>query len=132
MVAEQALHFGRVLVFLDVCHAGNVAGIGGGNEPGRDGTKSVGRTGWRICSHAGQSRQEVALESANFGRRSMARQLLRNIRPLKRRRPPGPAGRTSITFFGTWPFTLVDVNEFTAASQTPGLHRYRRRHGAGK
>src|SRR5271156_5144028 len=28
MIAEQAEHFGRVLVFLDVCHAGNVAGIG--------------------------------------------------------------------------------------------------------
>jgi Flp pilus assembly protein TadD len=32
MVAEQALRFGRVLVYVDVCHADNVAGIAGGSE----------------------------------------------------------------------------------------------------
>ena len=32
MIAEQAQRYGRVLVYVDVCHAANIAGIGGGSE----------------------------------------------------------------------------------------------------
>jgi protein O-mannosyl-transferase len=32
MVAEQAQRYARVLVYVDVCHAGNIAGIGGGDK----------------------------------------------------------------------------------------------------
>ncbi len=67
MVAVQAVRFGRVLVFLDVCHAGNVAGIGGGSE--LDGVvRKVwegggGDLGLMLASHA----KKFAVESPSFG-----------------------------------------------------------------
>src|SRR5690242_20631251 len=67
MVAEQAMRFGRVLVFLDVCHAQNVAGIDGGSEV-QDAVKrawqgQAGELGLMMASHDGES----AIESASFG-----------------------------------------------------------------
>jgi tetratricopeptide (TPR) repeat protein len=66
-VAELTTHFGRVLVFLDVCHAANVAGIAGGSEM-QDAVKKAwsgqtGEFGLMMASHAGES----AIESAAFG-----------------------------------------------------------------
>ncbi len=67
MVAEQAQRYARVLVYADVCHAGNIAGIGGGDklEPavkrvfeGRAGDLNV-----LLASY----KNKYAFESAAFG-----------------------------------------------------------------
>jgi len=66
-VAELTTRFGRVLVFLDVCHAANVAGIAGGSEVQEAVKKAwsgqTGEFGLMMASHAGES----AIESAAFG-----------------------------------------------------------------
>jgi tetratricopeptide (TPR) repeat protein len=67
MIAEQATRYGRVLVFVDVCHAENVAGIAGGSqlqEPVRK--VFAGRYGDLGLMMATQARKP-ALESPNFG-----------------------------------------------------------------
>jgi len=116
MVAEQALHFGRVLVFLDVCHAGNVAGIGGGNE--LEGTvRKVweGRAGefaLMLASHA----KKFALESANFGGGHGAFSYF-VISGLNG--DAAPPGETSITFSDLAVYVVKNVNEFTRSQQTP-------------
>src|SRR5271167_2743246 len=66
-IAELTSRFGRVLVFLDVCHAANVAGIAGGSEVQEAVKKAwsgqTGEIGIMMASHAGES----AIESAAFG-----------------------------------------------------------------
>ncbi len=116
MVAEQALHFGRVLVFLDVCHAGNVAGIGGGNE--LEGTvRKVweGRAGefaLMLASHA----KKFALESANFGggHGAFSYFVISGLNGAA-----VPPGETSITFSNLAVYVVKKVNEFTRSQQTP-------------
>ena len=54
MVAEQAQRYARVLVYADVCHAGNIAGVGG-NGGLQDAVKKVSKAGPAIsmsCSPA--------------------------------------------------------------------------------
>jgi len=67
MIANQAKVYGRVLVFVDVCHAENVAGIAGGAEMEKP-VKDVfeGRYGDLGLMMATQAKK-AALESANFG-----------------------------------------------------------------
>jgi tetratricopeptide (TPR) repeat protein len=67
MIAQQAQRYGRVLVFVDVCHAENVAGIAGGSEL-QEPVRQVfgggyGDLGLMMATQANKS----ALESANFG-----------------------------------------------------------------
>lgn len=116
MVAEQALHFGRVLVFLDVCHAGNVGGIGGGNEleptvrkvwEGRAGEFAL-----MLASHA----KKFALESANFGggHGAFSYFLISGLNGAA-----APPGETSITFSNLAVYVVKNVSEFTRSRQTP-------------
>jgi tetratricopeptide (TPR) repeat protein len=116
MVAEQALHFGRVLVFLDVCHAGNVAGIGGGSD-----LEAVVRKVWEgragefammLASHA----KKFALESANFGggHGAFSYFLISGLNGSA-----APPGETSITFANLAVYVTKNVNEFTRSQQTP-------------
>ncbi len=66
-VAELSARFGKVLVFLDVCHAANVAGIAGGSEMQEAVKKAwsgqTGELGLMMASHAGES----AIEASAFG-----------------------------------------------------------------
>ena len=67
LVAREATHFGRVFVYIDVCHAANIAGIAGGSELQPevkqvfDGLK--GELGLMLASHA----RAYAYESESFG-----------------------------------------------------------------
>jgi tetratricopeptide (TPR) repeat protein len=67
LAAQQAMRYGRVLVFVDVCHAENVAGIAGGaelQEPVRQVFEGgFGDLGLMMATQA----KKPALESANFG-----------------------------------------------------------------
>jgi tetratricopeptide (TPR) repeat protein len=117
MVAEQALHFGRVLVFLDVCHAGNVAGIGGGNELEPTVRKvwqgGAGEFALMLASHA----KKFALESANFGggHGAFSYFLISGLNGAA-----APPGETSITFSNLAVYVVKNVSEFTRNQQTPG------------
>jgi tetratricopeptide (TPR) repeat protein/uncharacterized caspase-like protein len=67
MVAEQAQRYGRVLVYVDACHAANIAGIGGGSQV-QDAVRQVfqGRAGdldLMVASYA----NKYAFESSSFG-----------------------------------------------------------------
>ncbi len=67
MIAEQAQRYARVLVYVDVCHAANIAGIGGGSEL-QDAVRKVfqgrvGDLGLMVASYA----NKYAFESAAFG-----------------------------------------------------------------
>ena len=67
MVANQAERYGRVLVFVDVCHAENVAGIAGGSELQKPVQEVFeGRYGDLGLMMATQSKKP-ALESPSFG-----------------------------------------------------------------
>lgn len=116
MVAEQALHFGRVLVFLDVCHAGNVAGIGGGTE-----LEAIVRKVWEgragefaimLASHA----KKFALESVNFGggHGAFSYFLISGLNGAA-----APPGENSITFANLAVYVVKNVSEFTRSQQTP-------------
>ena len=67
MIAGQALSFGRVFVFVDVCHAENIAGIGGGTElePAvqRVFNRQAGELGILLAAHS----RKFAYESESFG-----------------------------------------------------------------
>jgi tetratricopeptide (TPR) repeat protein len=67
MIAEQATRYGRVLVFVDVCHAENVAGIAGGSELQEPVRKvfegAYGDLGLMMATFSAKP----ALESVNFG-----------------------------------------------------------------
>jgi tetratricopeptide (TPR) repeat protein len=67
LVAREAAHFGRVFVYVDVCHAANIAGIAGGSALQPD-VKQVfdglkGELDLLLASHA----RAYAYESAAFG-----------------------------------------------------------------
>jgi tetratricopeptide (TPR) repeat protein len=67
MIAQQAMRYGRVLVFVDVCHAENVGGIGGGSQLQEPVRKVFeGRSGDLGLMMATQAKKP-ALESARFG-----------------------------------------------------------------
>ena len=116
MVAEQTQHFGRVLVFLDICHAANVAGIAGGSEL-QDAVKKAwqgqsGQLGLMMASHAGES----AIESASFGggHGAFSYFILVGLN--------GPAafpGDTEITFGDLAQYVRNNVRRFTKKAQDP-------------
>ncbi len=116
MIAEQAEHFGRVLVFLDVCHAGNVAGIGGGTDleasvrrvfEGR-----AGELGVMLASHA----KKFALESSNFGggHGAFSYFLISGLNG-----EAAQPGTNEITFANLAVYVVKNVSEFTGSQQTP-------------
>ena len=116
MVFEQALHFGRVLVFLDVCHAGNVAGIAGGGELEAVVRKvwegGAGELGLMLASHA----KKFAIESSDFGggHGAFSYFLISGLN--------GAAafpGSTSITFSNLAVYVVKNVSEYTRGQQTP-------------
>ena len=115
MVAEQAMAFGRVLVFLDICHAANVAGIAGGSEV-QDAVKrawqgQAGDLGLMMASHAGES----AIESRSFGggHGAFSYFLLSGLN--------GPAadGETAITFADLAEYVRTNVRKYTRKAQDP-------------
>ena len=116
MIAEQAEHFGRVLVFLDVCHAGNVAGIGGGTDleasvrrvfEGR-----AGELGVMLASHA----KKFALESSNFGggHGAFSYFLISGLNG-----EAAQPGTNEITFANLAVYVVKNVSQFTGSQQTP-------------
>jgi len=116
MVAEQAEHFGRVLVFLDVCHAGNVAGIGGGSEleasVRRVWEGRAGELGIMLASHA----KKFALESSNFGggHGAFSYFLISGLNGAA-----AESGTSEITFSSLAVYVVKNVSEFTGGQQTP-------------
>jgi tetratricopeptide (TPR) repeat protein len=116
MVAEQALHFGRVLVFLDVCHAGNVAGIAGGSE--LDGVVRkvwegrAGELGLMLASHA----KKFAIESADFGggHGAFSYFLISGLNGAA-----AMPGSDSITFENLAVYVTKNVSEYTRGQQRP-------------
>ena len=115
MVAQQALTFGRVLVFLDVCHAANVAGIAGGSEM-QDAVKrawqgQAGELGLMMASHAGES----AIESSSFGggHGAFSYFLLSGFNGL------AASGDTSITFADLAEYVRTNVRKYTRKAQDP-------------
>ena len=115
MVAEQAMKFGRVLIFLDVCHAQNVAGIAGGSEV-QDAVKrawqgQAGELGLMMASHAGES----AIESASFGGGHGAFSYFL----LSGWNGPAAVGDTSITFADLAQYVRANVRKFTRKAQDP-------------
>ena len=115
MVAEQALTFGRVLVFLDVCHAANVAGIAGGSAVQsavkRAWEGQAGELGLMMASHAGES----AIESSSFGGGHGAFTYF----VLKGLSGPAAAGETFITFADLAEYVRTNVRQFTRKAQDP-------------
>jgi tetratricopeptide (TPR) repeat protein len=115
MVAEQAMTFGRVLVFLDVCHAANVAGIAGGSEV-QDSVQrawqgQAGELGLMMASHAGES----AIESSAFGggHGAFTYFLLSGLDG------PAGAGDTAITFADLAEYVRANVRKYTRKAQDP-------------
>lgn len=116
MIAEQALRFGRVLVFLDVCHAANVAGIAGGSEV-QDAVKrawqgQAGEFGLMMASHAGES----AIESASFGggHGAFSYFVLSGLNG-----PAAVPGDSSITFADLAEYVRSNVRRVTHKAQDP-------------
>lgn len=116
MIAQQALRFGRVLVFLDICHAANVAGIAGASE-GQEAVKRAwqgqgGEFGLMLASQA----RGTAIESTSFGggHGAFSYFLLNGLN--------GPAafpGDSSITFADLADYVHTNVYRFTRKAQDP-------------
>ena len=116
MIAEQAEHFGRVLVFLDVCHAGNVAGIGGGTQL-EDSVRRVwegraGELGIMLASHA----KKFAIEASNFGggHGAFSYFLISGLNGAA-----AGAGTSEVTFANLAVYVVKNVSEYTGSQQTP-------------
>jgi len=116
MAAQQAMRFGRVLVFLDVCHAANVAGVGGGSE-----LDSIVRQVWEgqggdlgllLASHA----KKFAIESVKFGggHGAFSYFLVAGLNGAA-----ALAGSDAITFGNLAVYVIKNVSEFTRGEQTP-------------
>lgn len=119
MVFAQAEHFGRVLVFLDVCHAGNVAGIGGGSQLEESVSRvwegRAGEMGVMLASHA----KKFALESSNFGggHGAFSYFLISGLNG-----DAAAKGTNEITFASLAVYVVKSVSEFTGSQQTPDYH----------
>jgi tetratricopeptide (TPR) repeat protein len=115
-VAELTARFGRVLVFLDVCHAANVAGIAGGSEMQEAVKKAwsgqTGEFGLMMASHAGES----AIESAAFGggHGAFSYFLFAGMNG-----PAAFAGDTEITFADLAQYVRNNVRRVTHKAQDP-------------
>ena len=116
MIATQALKFGHVLVFLDVCHAGNVAGISGGGE-----LEAVVRKVWEggagdlgvlLASHS----HKFAVESASFGggHGAFSYFVLAGMNGAA-----ASTGETSISFADLAVYVIKNVKDFTRSQQVP-------------
>ncbi|MDQ2949558.1 MAG: caspase family protein, partial [Acidobacteriota bacterium] len=115
MIAEQALRFGRVLVFLDVCHAANVAGMAAGSVV-QDAVKrawqgQAGELGVMMASHAG----EEAIESPSFGGGHGAFSYF----VLSGLNGTAALGESSITFADLAEYVRTNVRRFTHKAQDP-------------
>jgi tetratricopeptide (TPR) repeat protein len=116
MVAIQAVRFGRVLVFLDVCHAGNVAGIGGGSD--LDGVVrkvwegGAGDLGLMLASHS----KKFAVESTSFGggHGAFSYFVISGLNGAA-----ASAGETSISFADLAVYVIKNVKDFTRSQQVP-------------
>jgi tetratricopeptide (TPR) repeat protein len=116
MVAVQAVRFGRVLVFLDVCHAGNVAGIGGGSE--LDGVVrkvwegGAGDLGLMLASHS----KKFAVESPSFGggHGAFSYFVISGLNGAA-----ASTGETSISFADLAVYVIKNVKDFTRSQQIP-------------
>jgi tetratricopeptide (TPR) repeat protein len=116
MVAQQAIRFGRVLVFLDVCHAGNVAGIGGGSE--LDGVVrkvwegGAGELGLMLASHS----KKFAVESPSFGggHGAFSYFVIAGLNGAA-----ASAGETSVSFADLAVYVIKNVKDFTRSQQIP-------------
>lgn len=113
-IAELTGRFGRVLVFLDVCHAANVAGIAGGSEV-QDAVKkawSTGEFGLMMASHAGES----AIESVAFGggHGAFSYFLFAGMNG-----PAASGGDTEITFADLAQYVRDNVRRVTRKRQDP-------------
>jgi tetratricopeptide (TPR) repeat protein len=67
LIATQAGHLGRVLVFLDVCHAQNVAGIAGGADMEESVKQMFQGRGGGLGLMMASSAKKFAYESPSFG-----------------------------------------------------------------
>ncbi len=116
MVAEQAIKFGHVLVLLDVCHAGNVAGISGGGE-----LEAVVRKVWEgragdlgvlLASHS----HKFAVESASFGggHGAFSYFVIAGMNGAA-----VSTGETSISFADLAVYVIKNVKDFTRSQQIP-------------
>lgn len=116
MIATQALKFGHVLVFLDVCHAGNVAGISGGGE-----LEAVVRKVWEggagdlgvlLASHS----HKFAVESASFGggHGAFSYFVIAGMNGAA-----VSTGETSISFADLAVYVIKNVKDFTRSQQIP-------------
>ena len=116
MIAQQAIRFGRVLVFLDVCHAGNVAGIGGGSELDSVVRKvwegGAGELGVLLASHA----KKFAVESSSFGggHGAFSYFVLAGMNGAA-----ASSGETSISFADLAIYVIKNVKDFTRSQQIP-------------
>jgi tetratricopeptide (TPR) repeat protein len=116
MISEQAQHFGRVFVFVDVCHAGNVAGIAGGGEL-QEAVERVlegraGALGLLMAAHA----HKFAYESPSFGggHGAFSYFLISGMNGAA-----APAGSYSISFGDLQTYVSAKVPEFTHGKQRP-------------
>lgn len=116
MIAQQAIKFGRVLVFLDVCHAGNVAGISGGGELEAVVRKvwegGAGDLGLLLASHS----KKYAVESASFGggHGAFSYFVIAGMNGAA-----ASSGETSISFADLAVYVIQNVKEFTRSQQIP-------------
>jgi len=116
MVAEQAIKFGRVLVFLDVCHAGNVAGISGGGQLQAVVQKvwegGAGDLGVLLASHS----HKFAVESASFGggHGAFSYFVIAGMNGAA-----VSTGETAISFADLAVYVIKNVKDFTRSQQIP-------------
>ena len=116
MIAQQAVTYGRVLVFVDVCHADNVAGIAGGSELQVPVQKvfdgAAGDLGLLMASGAKQS----AIESSNFGggHGAFSYFLVDGMNGAA-----ALEGESSLTFVDVAEFVHNNVSLFTRRAQVP-------------
>jgi tetratricopeptide (TPR) repeat protein len=116
LIATEALHFGRVFAFVDVCHAGNVAGIAGGGEVEQAVERVFeGRAGALGLLMAAQARQS-AYESRDFGggHGAFSYFLIAGMNGAA-----APAGSFSINFGDLQTYVSEMVSDYTRRRQRP-------------
>lgn len=117
MIAEKALGYGRVLVFADVCHADNIAGMAGGKEL-QDSVNRIwvkhegGQLGLLVASTA----NKFALESESFGggHGAFSYFVVSGINGAA-----ADAGAADVKWNDLAEYVRVQVQNFTAKQQSP-------------
>jgi len=116
LIATEALHFGRVFAFVDVCHAGNVAGIAGGGEVEQAVERvfegRAGALGLLMAAHA----RRFAYESRDFGggHGAFSYFLIAGMNGAA-----APAGSFSINFGDLQTYVSGMVPDYTRGRQRP-------------